>query len=115
MRARPESAFASSRRGRRRPFARRRKPQELTGLGALVGVTELVRGDNDLPTVLSLIARTVSEALGFATVVVNSYRREWDDFCVTAVHGDEEVLETGRMVRDTLVRLLKAALPRLEE
>ena len=91
MRARPESAFASSRRGRRRPFARRRKPQELTGLGALVGVTELVRGDNDLPTVLSLIARTVSEALGFATVVVNSYRREWDDFCVTAVHGDEEV------------------------
>jgi purine-nucleoside phosphorylase len=26
----------------------------------------------------------------------------------------EEVLETGAMVRDTLVRLLKAVLPRLE-
>jgi hypothetical protein len=26
----------------------------------------------------------------------------------------EEVLETGRMVRDTLVRLLRAVLPRLE-
>jgi purine-nucleoside phosphorylase len=26
----------------------------------------------------------------------------------------EEVLESGRMVRDTLVRLLKAVLPRLE-
>jgi diguanylate cyclase (GGDEF)-like protein len=54
-------------------------------------VTELVRGENDLATVLSLIARTVSEALGFSTVVVNSYRREWDDFCVTAVHGDDDV------------------------
>ena len=27
----------------------------------------------------------------------------------------DEVLETGRMVRDTLVRLLRAVLPRLEE
>jgi diguanylate cyclase (GGDEF)-like protein len=70
---------------------RRRKPQELSGVGALVGVTELVRNENDLQTVLSLIARTVSETLGFGTVVFNSYRREWDDFCVSAVHGDDDV------------------------
>src|SRR5436853_7934082 len=69
---------------------RRRKPQELTGVGALVGVTELVRNESDLQTVLSLIARTVSETLGFGTVVFNSYRRAWDDFCVTAVHGDAD-------------------------
>jgi len=42
---------------------RRSDPRELSGVGALVGVTELVRAESDLPTVLSLIARTVSEVL----------------------------------------------------
>lgn len=64
---------------------------EPSGVGALVGVTELVRVESDLPTVLALIARTVSDTLGFGTVVLNLYRPEWDDFCVTTVHGDEEV------------------------
>jgi hypothetical protein len=54
---------------------RRSDPRELSGVGALVGVTELVRAESDLPTVLSLIARTVSEVLGFGTVVLNLYRR----------------------------------------
>jgi diguanylate cyclase (GGDEF)-like protein len=63
--------------------------RELSGVGALVGVTELVRAESDLPTVLALITRTVSEVLGFGTVVLNLYRREWDDFCVTTVHGDK--------------------------
>lgn len=69
----------------------RRDAGELSGVGALVGVTELVRAESDLPTVLSLIARTVSEVLGFGTVVLNLYRREWDDFCVSTVHGDKDV------------------------
>ena len=63
----------------------RRPSSEVSGVGALVGVTELVRAESDLPTVLSLIARTVAEVLGFETVVLNLYRREWDDFCVTTV------------------------------
>ena len=71
--------------------ARRRDARELSGVGALVGVTELVRAESDLPTVLSLIARTVSEVLGFGTVVLNLYRREWDDFFVATVHGDKDV------------------------
>ncbi len=71
--------------------ARRRDARELSGVGALVGVTELVRAESDLPTVLSLIARTVAEVLGFGTVVLNLYRREWDDFLVATVHGDKEV------------------------
>jgi diguanylate cyclase (GGDEF)-like protein len=71
--------------------AKRRNARELSGVGALVGVTELVRAESDLPTVLSLIARTVAEVLGFETVVLNLYRREWDDFCVSTVHGDKEV------------------------
>src|SRR5215212_5208150 len=86
------TVVASRRRTRLRALIRRRrKPQELSGVGALVGVTELVRNESDLQTVLSLIARTVSETLGFGTVVFNSYRRAWDDFCVTAVHGDDDV------------------------
>src|SRR5947207_15990916 len=75
-----------------RPFRRARsRPRDLVGVGALVGVTELVRAESDLPTVLSLIARTVAEVVGFGTVVLNLYRREWDDFCVATVHGDREV------------------------
>jgi hypothetical protein len=66
-----------------------RDAPELSGVGALVGVTELVRAESDLPTVLSLIARTVAEVLSFGTVVLNLYRREWDDFCVATVHGDK--------------------------
>ena len=80
---------------RRRPrFARLRGTKhrcELSGVGALVGVTDLVRTESDLSTVLSLIAKTVADVLGFGTVVLNLYRREWDDFCVTTVHGDEDV------------------------
>jgi diguanylate cyclase (GGDEF)-like protein len=75
-----------------RLFARSsRRPRDPAGVGALVGVTELVRAESDLATVLSLIARTVAEVVGFGTVVLNLYRREWDDFCVKTVHGDKEV------------------------
>jgi diguanylate cyclase (GGDEF)-like protein len=70
---------------------KQRDERELSGVGALVGVTELVRAESDLSTVLSVIARTVAESLGFGTVVLNLYRREWDDFCVTTVHGDKDV------------------------
>jgi diguanylate cyclase (GGDEF)-like protein len=70
-----------------------RQRRELSGVGALVGVTELVRAESDLSTVLSLIAQTVADVLGFGTVVLNLYRREWDDFCVTTVHGDGDVRE----------------------
>jgi diguanylate cyclase (GGDEF)-like protein len=84
---------APGRRSRRLRLARRRRgrAQELTGVGALFGVAQLVRAESDLPTVLALIARTISDALGFGTVVLNLYRREWDDFCVTTIHGDEAV------------------------
>ena len=71
--------------------ARGRDARELSGVGALVGVTELVRAESDLSTVLALIARTVAEVVGFGTVVLNLYRREWDDFRVETVHGDKEV------------------------
>ena len=89
LKARPGDALASRVR-RLKPFRARRR-NELSGVGALVGVTELVRGESDLETVLALIARTVAETLGFATVVLNLYRPAWDDFCVATVHGDANV------------------------
>ena len=62
-------------------------------LRGLVEVTRLVRTGEDLPELLSAIARTVSDSLAFRTVVVNLYRPEWGDFVVTTVFGSEEARE----------------------
>jgi diguanylate cyclase (GGDEF)-like protein/PAS domain S-box-containing protein len=56
---------------------------------ALLDIGRLVRGDSGLTEVLAAVARVVSETLGFATVVVNLYRPETDDYEVTTVHGNE--------------------------
>ena len=48
-----------------------------------------MRAEGDLPALLAAIARTISDSLGYETVVINLYRPAWDDFCVTTVHGDE--------------------------
>jgi diguanylate cyclase (GGDEF)-like protein len=45
-------------------------------------------------SLLQAIARTVSQSLGFGTVVINLYRPAWDDFRVEAIHGDEKALES---------------------
>src|SRR3989442_5935986 len=62
-------------------------------LRGLLEVTRLVRTEEDLPDLLAAIARTVSESLGFRTVAINLYRREWDDYVVSTVHGREEARE----------------------
>ncbi|MGH3050105.1 MAG: PAS domain S-box protein, partial [Gaiellaceae bacterium] len=59
-------------------------------LRGLLEVTRLVRTGEELPELLSAIARTVSDSLAFRTVVVNLYRREWDDFVVSTVYGSAE-------------------------
>ncbi|HEX5900151.1 MAG TPA: sensor domain-containing diguanylate cyclase [Solirubrobacteraceae bacterium] len=43
---------------------------------------------------LSEIARTISEALGFQGVAFNLYRPAWDDFIVSTVYGSEAMCET---------------------
>jgi GAF domain-containing protein len=60
-------------------------------LAAVLDVPRAVRAGADIGTVLSTIARAVSEVLGFGTVVMNVYRPEWDDFYVAAVHGSDTV------------------------
>jgi PAS domain S-box-containing protein len=56
----------------------------------LLEVTRLVRTGEAVPELLAAIAATVSDSLGFRTVVVNLYRREWDDLVVSTVHGSDE-------------------------
>jgi diguanylate cyclase (GGDEF)-like protein len=58
----------------------------LARLRGLLDVSRVVRDDDSLPHVLSAIARTISESLGYQAVVVNLYRPAWDDFEVTTVH-----------------------------
>jgi PAS domain S-box-containing protein len=59
-------------------------------LRGLLEVTRLVRTGEELPELLSAIARTISDSLGYRTVVINLYRREWDDFVVTTVYGSDD-------------------------
>jgi diguanylate cyclase (GGDEF)-like protein len=60
----------------------------------LLDVARLVGSDRSLDSVLSEIARTISEALGFQGVAFNLYRRAWDDFIVSTVHGSDAMCET---------------------
>jgi diguanylate cyclase (GGDEF)-like protein len=59
----------------------------------LLDVARLVGSDRSLDSVLSEIARTISEALGFQGVAFNLYRPAWDDFIVSTVHGSEAMCE----------------------
>jgi PAS domain S-box-containing protein len=59
-------------------------------LRGLLEVTRLVRTSEELPELLAAIARTISDSLAFQTVVINLYRREWDDFIVTTVYGSDD-------------------------
>ena len=59
-------------------------------LRGLLDVTRLVRTGEELPELLAAIARTASDSLAFRTVVVNLYRREWDDFIVSTVYGSDD-------------------------
>ena len=58
-------------------------------LRGLLEVTARVRAGGDLLELLAAIARTISESLGYESVVVNLYRPAWDDFTVSTVHGSD--------------------------
>jgi diguanylate cyclase (GGDEF)-like protein len=60
----------------------------------LLDVARLVGSDRSLDSVLSEIARTISEALGFQGVAFNLYRPAWDDFIVSTVHGSEAMCDS---------------------
>lgn len=62
-----------------------------SSLRALLDVTRAVRSGAAIDSVLTTIARAVSDALGFETVVLNVHRAEWNDFYVAVVHGSDAV------------------------
>jgi diguanylate cyclase (GGDEF)-like protein len=74
-------------------------------------VTRLLRADEDLDSLLNACARTVSESLGFATVVITLYRPAFNDFAVTSVHGSD----AARDVLMGAVREWKDWAPLLDE
>jgi diguanylate cyclase (GGDEF)-like protein len=62
----------------------------ISPLRGLLEVTRLVRSVEALPELLEAIARTIAEALGYRTVVINLYRPAWNDYLVTTVHGRDD-------------------------
>ena len=58
-------------------------------LRGMLELSRVVRREPELDQVLAAVARTVSDTLGFATVVVNLYRPDRDDYVVSTVHGGQ--------------------------
>jgi diguanylate cyclase (GGDEF)-like protein len=50
-----------------------------------------IESADELPRALDTVAAAVARTLGFNAVVVNLYRKAWDDFIVSTVHGDESL------------------------
>jgi diguanylate cyclase (GGDEF)-like protein len=67
-----------------------------SSLQGLLAMSRAVRSGADVGSVLTTIAHSVAETMGFQTVVLNVYRPEWDDFYVETVYGSD-------LVRDALL------------
>ncbi|MGN6168895.1 MAG: PAS domain-containing protein, partial [Solirubrobacteraceae bacterium] len=79
-------------RNRERPD--RPEPAAAGHLRGLLDLARLVRTGCELSELLAAVARIVSETLGFATVVINLYRPESNEYEVKAVHGSERARAT---------------------
>lgn len=66
----------------------------LARLGAMFERTASVRKPDDLQIVLEDVCRTISDVLGYGTVVMNVYRPAFDDMLTAAVVGSEESART---------------------
>ena len=58
-------------------------PNTITRLRGLLEVTRLVRDETDPARLLDAIAAAIAESLGYATVVVNTFRPSWNVPSVT--------------------------------
>jgi hypothetical protein len=66
---------------------------DIRRLQGLMEITRLVGGDESIPSVLAAIARVLTETVGFAGVVINVYRPQWDDYETATVMGPEAMCE----------------------
>ncbi|HEY2637420.1 MAG TPA: hypothetical protein VGI54_08550, partial [Solirubrobacteraceae bacterium] len=64
--------------------------REASRLRALVEVARLRSAGEGDEEMLARVAAATAQAVGVRTVVVNLYRRAWDDFHVACVHGSDE-------------------------
>ena len=77
--------------------ASRHAPRESGALAAFarlhsqLDAASSIESADELPRALETVAAAVAETLGFDAVVVNLYRKAWDDFIVSTVHGDESL------------------------
>jgi diguanylate cyclase (GGDEF)-like protein len=62
-------------------------------LQALMDIARVVGGDESIPSVLDAIARVLTDTVGFAGVVINVYRPQWDDYEAATVLGPPEMRE----------------------
>ena len=62
-------------------------------LRGLLDVAAAVRTGGELRSVLEAVAGAIAGPLGYGAVVINLYRRAWDDFEVVVVLGNEESQE----------------------
>ena len=60
-------------------------------LQSQLDAASLIGSADELPGALETVAAAVAGTLGFHDVVVNLYRKPWDDFIVSTVHGDESL------------------------
>jgi diguanylate cyclase (GGDEF)-like protein len=60
---------------------------------ALIEVTRLVGGTESIQTVLDAIAHVLTETVGFAGVVINVYRPQWDDYEAATVVGPAQMVD----------------------
>jgi diguanylate cyclase (GGDEF)-like protein/PAS domain S-box-containing protein len=74
-------------------LSKRGEPTAAAHMRGLLELAQLVRSGSGLSELLAAVARVVSETLGFATVVINLYRPETDEYEVKAVHGNERARE----------------------
>ena len=65
----------------------------ISRLQRLMDMTDLMVGDDAIPKLLEEIAHVLEETVGFAGVVINAYRPQWDDFEVTSVAGSPQMRE----------------------
>jgi diguanylate cyclase (GGDEF)-like protein/PAS domain S-box-containing protein len=70
-------------------LSKRGEPTAAAHVRGLLELAQLVRSGSGLSELLAAVARVVSETLGFATVVINLYRPETDEYEVKSVHGNE--------------------------
>jgi diguanylate cyclase (GGDEF)-like protein/putative nucleotidyltransferase with HDIG domain len=62
----------------------------LAELRGLLHVARAMRSGAGLEPLLEAIARVIGESLGYGAVVVNLYRRAFDDYQVAVMHGGQE-------------------------